>query len=131
KGQLENTLVLYMQDNGGCAEEMKSSEASASREGLEPAEPMAPDALQTLMVPQYTRDGRPVRWGRGVVPGPADTYIEVGREWANAQNTPFRLFKHFVHEGGIATPLIAHWPAGIKRPGELERKPGHLIDIMP
>jgi arylsulfatase A-like enzyme len=131
QGQLENTLVLYMQDNGACAEEMKSSESSATREGLEPAEPMSPDALQTRMVPEHTRDGRPVRWGRGVMPGPADTYIEVGREWANASNTPFRLFKHFVHEGGIATPLIAHWPQGIARKGELERKPGHLIDIMP
>ncbi len=131
RGELDDTLVLYMQDNGACAEEMKSSEARQPREGLEPAEPMADDALQTQMVPQFTRDGRPVKWGRGVIPGPADTYLEVGREWANAQNTPFRLFKHFVHEGGIATPLIAHWPNGIARKGELERRPAHLIDIMP
>jgi arylsulfatase len=45
-------------------------------------------------------------------------------------NTPFRYYKHFVHEGGIATPLIAYWPAKIKRTGQLERQPGHLIDIM-
>jgi arylsulfatase len=64
------------------------------------------------------------------MPGAADTYIAYGIEWANASNTPFRMYKHFVHEGGVATPLIAHWPAGVKRTGELERQPGHLIDIM-
>jgi arylsulfatase len=45
-------------------------------------------------------------------------------------NTPFREYKHWVHEGGIGTPLIAHWPAGIKTPGEMRRQPGHLIDVM-
>jgi arylsulfatase len=45
-------------------------------------------------------------------------------------NTPFREYKHWVHEGGISTPLIAHWPAGIEARGELRREPGHLIDIM-
>jgi arylsulfatase len=45
-------------------------------------------------------------------------------------NTPFRLYKHFVHEGGISTPLIAHWPSGIARKGQFENQPGHLIDIM-
>ncbi len=55
-----------------------------------------------------------------------------GESWAHLQNTPFRRYKHFTHEGGIATPLIAHWPAGIpaERSGKLERQPGHLIDIM-
>jgi arylsulfatase A-like enzyme len=64
------------------------------------------------------------------MPGPADTWIAYGQGWANVSNTPFRYYKHFVHEGGIATPLIAHWPAGIRRRGELEHQPGHLIDIM-
>ena len=64
------------------------------------------------------------------MPGPADTYIGYGKGWANVSNTPFREYKHWVHEGGISTPLIAHWPAGIKRGGELEHQPGHLIDIM-
>jgi len=50
--------------------------------------------------------------------------------WAFVENTPFRLFKHFNHEGGIATPLIAHWPAGIAAKGEWRSQPGHLIDIM-
>ncbi len=130
-GQLENTLVLYMQDNGGCQEESRSQQARQRREKLEPIEPMQADALQLANVPEYTREGEPVQWGRGVVPGPATTYLEVGREWANASNTPFRLFKHYVHEGGIATPLIAHWPRGIHRRGELETAPAHLIDILP
>jgi arylsulfatase len=64
------------------------------------------------------------------MPGPADTYIAYGQPWANVSNTPFREYKHFVHEGGIATPLIAHWPDHIKRHGELESQPAHLIDIM-
>ncbi|RMF41711.1 MAG: arylsulfatase, partial [Planctomycetota bacterium] len=77
-----------------------------------------------------TRDGYPVRTGKGVMAGPADTYIAYGRVWATVSNTPFREYKHWVHEGGIATPLIAHWPAGIPRRGELEHTPGHLIDLM-
>jgi arylsulfatase A-like enzyme len=64
------------------------------------------------------------------MPGPADTYIAYGRPWANASNTPFRLYKHWVHEGGIATPLIAHWPSHMEATGELRHQPGHLIDIM-
>ena len=64
------------------------------------------------------------------MPGPDDTFIAYGRDWANVSNTPFRLYKHWVHEGGISTPLIAHWPNGISRRGELERQPAHLIDIM-
>ena len=82
------------------------------------------------MRPTQTRDGYPVRMGPDVMPGPADTYIAYGRGWANVCNTPFREYKHWVHEGGISTPLIAHWPAGIKRRGELGTQPGHLIDIM-
>ncbi len=77
-----------------------------------------------------TRDGRPVRTGPDVMPGPEDTYIAYGRAWANVSNTPFREYKHWVHEGGIATPLIAHWPQGIAARGELRSQPGQLIDIM-
>lgn len=129
--QFDNTLVLYLNDNGGCQEEMRSTKVRQKREEMEPIEPMASDALQLDSVPEYTRSGQPIQWGRGVEPGPANTYMEVGREWANASNTPFRLFKHYVHEGGIATPLIAHWPKGIDRAGELESQPAHVIDILP
>jgi arylsulfatase len=80
-------------------------------------------------VPKQTRDGFPVRMGTKVMPGPADTYVAYGRGWANVSNTPFREYKHWVHEGGISTPLVAHWPGGITVKGELRAQPGHLIDI--
>jgi len=58
--------------------------------------------------------------------------VLLGMNWATACNTPFARYKHFTHEGGISTPLIAHWPRGIAadRRGALEKQPGHLIDIM-
>ncbi|MDD4873047.1 MAG: arylsulfatase [Kiritimatiellae bacterium] len=68
--------------------------------------------------------------GQVPMPGPKETWIAYGEAWANVSNTPFRYYKHFVHEGGISTPLIVHWPDRIKRKGEFEKQPGHLIDIM-
>ena len=94
---LDNTLILFLQDNGACAE-------TTGRKGADGASPP--------------------------MPGPKETWIGYGENWANVSDTPFRYYKHFVHEGGISTPLIAHWPAAIRRQGELERQPGHLIDIM-
>ncbi|MEZ6058699.1 MAG: arylsulfatase [Planctomycetaceae bacterium] len=128
-GQLDNTLILFMQDNGGCAEPMGRGNKLVQRADGPTLPPMAADALQLDMVPKQTRDGYPVLQGRGVMPGPADTYLGYGRGWANVSNTPFREYKHWVHEGGISTPLIAFWPNGIARHGELETTPGHLIDI--
>jgi arylsulfatase len=91
-GRDENTLVLFLSDNGGCAEEIHR--------------------------------GKP-----GAEVGTADSYESYGLPWANASNTPFRLYKHWIHEGGIATPLIAYWPATIKK-AALTNQPGHIIDIM-
>ncbi|MCC7155279.1 MAG: arylsulfatase [Bryobacterales bacterium] len=112
-GQLDNTLLLFLSDNGGCAEELGPN--SAARH-----------------IPLQTRDGRPVLQGnrKDVMPGGPATYQSYGLGWANASNTPFRLYKHWVHEGGIATPLIAHWPARLRKPGSTNDEPGHLIDIM-
>jgi len=114
-GKLDNTLILFLSDNGGCAEELGPSSGSLSRSRT------------------TTRDGRPVRGGNNdhsIMPGPADTYQSYGLPWANASNTPFRRYKHWVHEGGIATPLIVHWPEGISDRGRFCKQPGHVIDIM-
>jgi len=101
--QLDNTLILFLQDNGACAE-------STGRNGS---------------VRKNTRGGP------GVMPGPRGTFLAYGKNWANVSNTPFKEYKHYVHEGGISTPLVAHWPAGLKRQGQFERQPAHLIDLMP
>jgi len=64
-------------------------------------------------------------------PGSAGSYLCLGPGWASASNSPFHLHKVWVHEGGISTPLIVHWPAGIRARGELRRTPGHVVDLVP
>ncbi len=81
-----------------------------------PRKPMGPDDLQhQTWPPMQTRDGRWLRRGPGVMPGPEDTYVGYGGDWANVSNTPFREYKHWVHEGGISTPsdrpLASRYPA--------------------
>ena len=112
-GKHEDTLVLFFSDNGGCQETM--------REGG-----------WTQFYPDTTRDGRKVVLGNrpGLAPGGPTTFMSYDLPWANASNTPFRLFKHFVHEGGISTPLAMQWPAQIG-PGGINHTPCHAIDILP
>jgi len=114
--QLDNTLFIFLADNGGCAETLRENAAWVRGLG-----------------PETTHDGKEVIYGNftGRMPGPPDTYQSYGVNWANLSNTPFRLYKHYVHEGGIATPLIVHWPNQVSQPGSLYREPGHIIDIMP
>uniref|UniRef100_A0A7C4QTM7 Arylsulfatase n=1 Tax=Schlesneria paludicola TaxID=360056 RepID=A0A7C4QTM7_9PLAN len=132
--QFDDTLILYLQDNGGCAEAMGRTGNADHPNIPRPAQswfpPMRPEDFATAgSVPRQTRDGFPVRMGPQVFPGPADTYVAYGQGWATVSNTPFREYKHWVHEGGISTPLIAHWPRGIAARGELRTQPGHVIDI--
>lgn len=97
RGELGNTLILFLQDNGGNAEGGPNGTTK----------------------------------GPGAIGSPR-SYVLLGMSWAMLNNTPFARYKHFTHEGGISTPLIAHWPAGIasSRHGALEPQPGHLVDIM-
>jgi arylsulfatase len=67
---------------------------------------------------------------KGANPGGPESAVFCGESWATLENTPFRLYKHFEHEGGISTPLIVHWPAGITAKNELRIEPGHIVDIM-
>lgn len=133
-GQFDNTLIFYLQDNGGCAEEVGRGVVKNRQDGERLAQPSLPPLDPTYLHPTnnpvQTRDGYPVRQGPNVFPGPADTYVAYGRGWATVSNTPFREYKHWVHEGGISTPLIAHWPSGMTATGSLCRQPGHLIDLM-
>jgi arylsulfatase len=67
----------------------------------------------------------------GATPGSADTYLCLGPGWSSAANTPFRLHKTWVHEGGIATPLVVHWPEGIADKNAFRNMPAHIVDIAP
>src|SRR5204863_3018330 len=95
-GMFDNTLILFLSDNGGNAE--------SGPHGITQGEPL----------------------------GGPDSKVFLGMTWATLNNTPFRRYKHFTHEGGIATPLIVHWPAGIAaaRNGQWVRDPGNIVDIM-
>ncbi len=137
QGQFDRTLILFLQDNGGCAETNGRTGVGSPRAERASLPPVSKETIQFSNRPPQTRDGWPVRQGYGVMPGPADTYVAYGRGWANVSNTPFREYKHWVHEGGISTPLIAHWPAGMNGAGNrhaatggLCREPAHIIDLM-
>lgn len=119
-GQLDDTLVIFLSDNGACAEDIP--------EGV-----TVDELVNKLMIARsHTRDGRVVQFGNKpeIAPGPEDTYQSYGQAWANLSNSPFRLYKHWAHEGGISTPLICHWPKGISKRGEVRHTPGYLPDIM-
>lgn len=96
-GVRDDTLVVFLSDNGGTAE------AVAGRGLNDPRVPV----------------------------GAKGSYVAYLEPWAQVSNTPFRLYKDWVHEGGIITPFIAHWPRGLMQPGRLTDEVGHVIDLMP
>lgn len=108
----ENTLIVFFSDNGACAEV------------IEPG---------WYDVPSRTRAGLPVKVGNkdhSVFAGPEDVWQSYGVPWANVSDTPFLRYKHYTHEGGIATPFIVCWPAKIRGTGAITRQPGHVTDLM-
>ena len=134
-GMRDDTVVMYLQDNGGCAEPFGRRSNEAQRAKFEVQfRPFGEGDLQPkIWPPMQTRDGRFVATGPGVMAGPEDTYVAYGRGWANTSNTPFRGFKHDPYEGGISTPFIVQWPNGIaaEQHGRVVDDPAHLIDVLP
>lgn len=107
--ELENTLIVFTSDNGACFEwdpfgfDIVSSNQNVLHRG---------DAIEKM--------------------GGPGTFHSVGSGWANAGNTPWRMYKHFNHEGGIASPGIVHWPNGLQAsPGSINHEPAHIIDLLP
>ena len=96
-GEFENTVIMFVSDNGASAEQI------------------------------IRGDGH----DRRAPPGSGESFLCLGPGWSTAANTPFRYHKSWVHEGGVASPLIVHWPGGMEAPGELRRTPCHFVDILP
>ncbi|MDF1755432.1 MAG: arylsulfatase [Verrucomicrobiales bacterium] len=107
--ELDNTLIVFTSDNGACFE----------------WDPFGFDIVSSNQNILHKGDQLDEMGGPG-------TFHSVGSGWANAGNTPWRMYKHFNHEGGIASPGIVHWPEGLKAPpGSIHADPAHLIDLLP
>jgi arylsulfatase A-like enzyme len=113
KGLDDNTMVMFLSDNGACQEQVK------------------PDWYD---IPSHTRDGRAIVVGNlsNLWPGSETVFQSYGPAWANASNTPLRRFKHFTEEGGISTPFVVRWPGIVNQAGQIQHDQiGDVIDLMP
>ncbi|MDQ3277998.1 MAG: arylsulfatase [Bacteroidota bacterium] len=112
-GELENTVIFFLSDNGASPENAMQYGPGFDR-------------------PSETRAGQKIAYPtkKDVLPGPQTTFTSIGQRWANVSNTPYQYAKQEPYEGGVRTPMIAFWPAGIKRKGSISEAIGHVMDFM-
>jgi arylsulfatase A-like enzyme len=117
---LDDTLVVFLSDNGASPEELPLVEPERFR-------------MRTDILRHRTRDGAPITIGNhaGLMPGPEETFQSYGRAWANLSNTPLRRYKGWVHEGGICAPFIARWRSGGLSEGRVIDAPFQIVDVLP
>lgn len=124
-GELDHTLLVFLSDNGACAEwepfgfdlDADDYKNPPAGHGINGSTPGRPNHL-------HTGDELATMGGPG-------SLFSYGSAWANLSNTPLWLYKHYAHEGGIRTPMIVHWPARIAKGGEFRHHVTHLMDLMP
>jgi arylsulfatase len=116
-GQFDNTLIMFLSDNGGSNENLKPTSGGSTKNAKDRG--LAKEwAMQVGNIVSLN-------------PGPKETFQSYAQPWANLSNTPFRRYKKYGHEGGISTPLVVSWPARISEGGTITNEMGHIIDLMP